>query len=137
MAKILVIDDHDGVRHFLREALVCEGHQVETAPDGETGLKRFQAKPVDLVIADIFMPGLSGMELIHRLRKYDQHVRIIAISGGAPDLTPAGDYLPLAEYFGANMLLQKPVSVLELETAVRRLLGASAPPEYVPEAAFA
>lgn len=116
MARILIIDDEDLVLYTLRSILEQRGHDVATAGDGRTGLDLFAAGLFDLVITDIVMPVMPGLETIVQLRRRAPDVRIIAISGQRP----AGnlDLLDAARAFGAARALGKPVSRTALVAAV-------------------
>jgi CheY-like chemotaxis protein len=106
MAKLLVIDDDEQVRYFLRRTLEKEGHEVSEAADGVEGLKTFHLGSVALVFCDLIMPNKEGLETIRELRGIDPNVKIIAISGGF-HLTGT-DFLPLAKALGAVKVLRKP-----------------------------
>ena len=82
MARILVVDDEEGIRTLLRNILVREGHHVTTAADGVEALQVVDTQPVDLVITDLIMPEKEGVETISELRKRFPAVKIIAMSGG-------------------------------------------------------
>ena len=81
MARILVIDDEADMRGLLEETLQSAGHEVSLAADGEEGMKRFRARPADLVITDLYMPGQEGLETIMQLRREFPSVAIMAMSG--------------------------------------------------------
>ncbi|MEW6232873.1 MAG: response regulator, partial [Chloroflexota bacterium] len=66
--RILVVDDDPQILNFLRRGLAYEGYAVDTAEDGESALKRALQVPPDLVILDVMMPGLDGLEVARRLR---------------------------------------------------------------------
>jgi len=66
--RILVIDDNAAIRELLRLVLEEEGYEVIEAADGAEGLRRYQAEPTDLVITDLEMPGMDGLELLRALR---------------------------------------------------------------------
>ncbi|HTL66593.1 MAG TPA: response regulator [Lacunisphaera sp.] len=123
MAHILVIDDDALLREVLRLGLERFGHQVSEARDGRSGLAVQQARPVDLVITDILMPGMEGLETILELRRHYPQVKIIAISGGG--LGRAGDYLTMAAKFGAHRVVSKPFSMTRLAELVTELLEES------------
>ncbi|MEM1433034.1 MAG: response regulator [Pseudomonadota bacterium] len=121
MSSILVIDDDEHVLEVISEMLRLEGHSVATAGDGRQAEREFDAKPFDLVITDIIMPEQEGLETISRFRHKNQHLPIIAISGGGrsgPDT-----YLSMAEQIGANASLTKPFDLSDLVAAVTDLLG--------------
>ena len=81
MAVILIIDDEKSIRNVLKDILQHEGYQVEEAPDGEQGLKLFQSKPFDLVLCDIKMPKLDGMDVLQQIMELNPEVPVIMISG--------------------------------------------------------
>ena len=120
MAEILIIDDEPGVLGFLREVLEDAGHSVAEAPDGETALRQFMRAPSDLVITDIFMPRMDGIELLGYLRTLSPGVRILAISGGG--LFSPAQALKDATHLGADRILQKPFSKEEVLKIVNETL---------------
>ena len=68
MAKVLVVDDEPAIRMLLQAILTQEGHDVDTAADGVEGLKSVQADLPDVVLLDLVMPGMDGIEVTRRLR---------------------------------------------------------------------
>ncbi|MCD6138064.1 MAG: response regulator [Deltaproteobacteria bacterium] len=120
MARILVIDDEQGVRLFLREILERDGHKVADAPDGKAGLRLFSKEPADLTIVDIFMPEKEGLETIRELRREYPGVKIIAISGGGQ--IGNFDFLHMAKRFGAICTIAKPLEKKEMLDAVHEVL---------------
>jgi len=121
MARILVIDDEQAVRLFLREILETDGHEVVDAPDGKAGLRLFSEEPADLTIIDIFMPEKEGLETIRELRREYPGVKIIAISGGGG--IGNFDFLHMAKRFGALRTIAKPFEKKEMLDAVQEALG--------------
>lgn len=81
MADILIIDDEKAIRKTLTEILTFEGYKVEEAADGEEGLKKFREKNYDLVLCDIKMPKLDGIEFLQRAGEVNADVPVIMISG--------------------------------------------------------
>lgn len=81
MAEILVIDDEKAIRKTLLEILSFEGYKVDEAADGEEGLKKFKEKTFDLVLCDIKMPKLDGIEFLQKAGEINADVPIIMISG--------------------------------------------------------
>ena len=120
MADILIIDDEPGVLRVLRKILEGEGHSVTEAPDGEVALRHFEGKPADLVITDIFMPGMDGIEFLVHVRKTFPDARVLAMSGGG--LLSRDQALSDASLLGADQILQKPFSKEEVMEAVTRTL---------------
>ncbi len=81
MPNILIIDDEKAIRKTLTEILSFEGYKIDEASDGEEGLKRFTEKNYDIVICDIKMPKLDGIEFLERSRLINADVPVIMISG--------------------------------------------------------
>jgi two-component system, NtrC family, nitrogen regulation response regulator NtrX len=81
MADILIIDDEKAIRKTLTEILSFEGYKIEEAADGEEGLKKFKEKTFDLVLCDIKMPKLDGIEFLQKAGEINPDVPIIMISG--------------------------------------------------------
>lgn len=81
MANILIIDDEKAIRKTLSEILVYEGYKIEEAADGEEGLKKFSEKIYDIVLCDIKMPKMDGIEFLENARLLHPDVPIIMISG--------------------------------------------------------
>jgi CheY-like chemotaxis protein len=121
MADILIIDDEPGVLGILRKILESAGHSVTEAPDGEVALRHYEGKPADLVITDIFMPGMDGIELLVHIRKTFPDARVLAMSGGG--LLSRDQALSDASLLGADEILQKPFSKDEVLEAVNRTLA--------------
>lgn len=120
MALIMIIDDDPMIRKMLTQAFVSENYDVIDAPDGRTALRKFKTEDVDVVITDIIMPDMEGIETIRELRKIRPDAKIIAFSGGG-SLSPDG-YLRIASSMGAQYTFQKPISIKELSKAVKDLL---------------
>jgi len=79
--RILVVDDDAMVRSAVQLMLESAGYAVDAAIDGEDGLKRYSATPADLVVVDVFMPNMSGIELVDKLRELNPDVRVLVMSG--------------------------------------------------------
>ena len=120
MATILLIDDDDEVRETLRELLEARGYDVAAAPNGRVGLEILSERGADVVITDIFMPEMEGIETIMQLRATRPGVPIIAMSGGGPWNTV--QFLTTAQHLGAVETLAKPIGFDELISAVRTAL---------------
>jgi len=124
--RILVIDDEESVRFVVQEILAFAGYEVTTAPNGKVGLQLFRKDPTDLIITDIFMPEMEGLETIRELRREFPQLKIIAMSGGGE--SGMLSFLTYAKRFGALRTLRKPFSRQELLTTVQELLAADEPP---------
>jgi len=121
VASILVIDDQEPIRRIVRRALENERHAVLDASDGELGMQILERETVDVVITDIFMPELDGIQTLREIRKRFPAVRVIAMSGG--DSTGLLDLRKDAELLGAVKSLQKPFTAREIVDVVRAVLG--------------
>jgi DNA-binding NtrC family response regulator len=115
MATILVIDDQEPVRSLLRAVLEGAGHEVLEASNGRRGLELYRKRSADLIITDIVMPEMNGLELMLELTRNFLNVKVIAISGG---LESEGS-LSVAKLLGARQTFQKPLDMGELLSAVR------------------
>jgi len=89
VARILVVDDDQVVRLLLRAVLERRGHSVVEAGNGDEGFRCYQAAPADLVITDIEMPVMDGLQMIRELRSAFPSAKIIAISGDRGRLAAA------------------------------------------------
>jgi DNA-binding response OmpR family regulator len=74
MGNILVVDDERSIRNTLKDFLELEGHTVETAAEAESALAILQSKPMDVILTDIILPRVSGVELLRRIRAISSHV---------------------------------------------------------------
>lgn len=122
MAHILVIEDDSSVQFLFGQWLKGEGYSVTLADDGREGIRQLELKKPDLIITDIMMPEMDGIEVIQAVRKIDKNLPIIAISGGMRDLPI--NFLSHAKKLGASFIFEKPVILSELLCAVRQALGA-------------
>lgn len=119
MADILLIDDEALVRRFFRQVLEGAGFGVGEASTAKDGFRLLRERLIDLVITDILMPDMDGLEVTRVLHRDFPKVKIIAMSGGQQDV----DYCNVARYLGAHETLMKPVAVQRLLDTVARLLG--------------
>jgi len=116
MATILLVDDDEAVRSMLRRALQRRGYDVIEAAEGGAALRALSSATVDLVITDILMPGMEGIETIQALRRTYPNLKIIAMSGGGR-MKPEG-YIEVAKAFGAFRVFTKPFDNEELIAAI-------------------
>jgi DNA-binding response OmpR family regulator len=115
MASILVMDDEAPIRTWLSMALQSAGYTVLEASNGREGLRVYRQRPADLVMVDLLMPELNGLDTIMELTREFLDVKVIAISGLAAD----HDMLKTARLLGARQTLHKPFGIEELLKAVR------------------
>jgi DNA-binding response OmpR family regulator len=121
MKKILVIEDDRVLRETIREILTNENFEVYDAANGQEGLAMHRIFNFDLVITDILMPEMDGLEVIMMLKKTCPATKIIAMSGGGR--VSAKDYLKVASEFGSNDTLLKPFSNIEFVDKVNAVLN--------------
>ncbi|MCX8061155.1 MAG: hybrid sensor histidine kinase/response regulator [Anaerolineales bacterium] len=113
--RILVIDDEQGIREGVKRGLTPQGYIVETAENGEQGLALFRDHPFDLVLIDVMMPGISGIDLIGEIHKIDPDAVCVIITGYA-----TVEMAVRAIKEGAYDFLTKPFSVDDLLLVVRQ-----------------
>ena len=119
MATILVIDDEQITRSILHAVLEEDGHQVLEASNGRVGLALYQERHVDLIITDIVMPEMSGIDLMLELTRKNHNVKVIAISAGLN----SDRGLRVATALGARRTFHKPFNVEEIRRSVRDVLA--------------
>ena len=122
MKRILLVDDVPAVRLSIRAALETAGYQVLEASDGTEALALLDSQAVNLIVTDLWMPNLDGVELLKRLRAANANVRVIAISGGGTR-KPIDVSAALAQTWGADAVLYKPFDNDDLVGEIKRLVG--------------
>ncbi|MDP1947021.1 MAG: response regulator [Nitrospirota bacterium] len=115
MATILIIDDEESIRILLRSALEAAGYEVTEAANGRQGLELYRRKPADLVITDILMPELNGLDMLLELTREFLNAKVVAISGAGGEK----NVLDVAKLLGARQTFRKPFSMPQLLGAVR------------------
>jgi len=121
MTSLLLIDDDAQFCRMLAERLGLEGYSVQTAADGKPGLAEFRRGNYPLVILDIILPDMEGLETLHELRRIKADVKVIAISGGG--MGDPGTYLRSARLLGADAVFTKPLDWPLFIAELRRQLG--------------
>ena len=132
MQRILVIDDELFVLEALKRVLGSTAVAVIGASNADAGLTAMRESPVDLVIVDVILPGMDGVEAIKIMRRDFPDVRIIAISGGGnfglnsylPEAISTNAYLAACKAAGANGTLAKPFETAELRALILQVQSA-------------
>ena len=118
MYRILIIDDEENIRSVLSGILEDEGYEVDTAADGLEGLEKASGGGFDLVILDVWLPGMGGLEVLESIKKIYRDLEVIIISGhGNIDMAVK------ALKNGAFDFLEKPLSLEKVTTLVRNALA--------------
>jgi two-component system response regulator (stage 0 sporulation protein F) len=110
MATVLIIDDQESIRALPRATLEAAGHEVMEASNGHIGLDLYRQKPTDLVITDILMSELNGLDMIVELTREFLDAKVIAISGSGEGKNVLGH----AKLLGARRTFRKPFSMTQL-----------------------
>jgi DNA-binding response OmpR family regulator len=127
-STILVVDDDEAVRQVLTFPLERDGYKVVQARDGEHALECFSANAVDLVVLDVMLPRLDGLEVCKQLRA-QSGVPIIMLTARDDELDKV-----LGLELGADDYITKPFSIAEFRSRVRALLRRARAPRHAPEA---
>jgi len=119
--QILLVEDDEAFADMLQTTLIQAGYAIVHARNGKEALRLYDAHLPILVLTDLIMPEIEGIELIIELRRRHPGVKIVAMSGGGRSSPHA--YLPMAQLLGAARTLPKPFSNKELFAAIQDLLG--------------
>jgi CheY-like chemotaxis protein len=125
MARILIIDDDESVRTASKKILEANGFDVVAVADGASGVNAIKDQQFDLVIVDLFMPGMNGLDTTKAIRKLNRLVPIIAASGfmfgrSCPDMP---NFEAMVMEAGATSALYKPFRPKELVQAIEKAIG--------------
>ncbi len=121
MRSVLVVDDDPSIRALIRLYLEGAGYAVAEAADGRQAMKALASQPPDLVVLDIFMPEMDGLEVLQQLRNQCRSCKVMAISGGSAKI--GMDLLGHATIFGADDVLEKPFDAKTLLSKAEALLS--------------
>ena len=133
MPRVLVIDDDEAVCRAIEAVLRRHACVAVVADSGQLGIRLFEASHFDVVMVDIFMPGMDGLEAIKGFRKRAPGVPIIAMPGYTPHRSsaPVPDFLGMASKLGATHCLQKPFTSHQLIAAIDACLDLGTPSDLV------
>ncbi|MFO7780510.1 MAG: sigma-54 dependent transcriptional regulator, partial [Spirochaetia bacterium] len=117
MSTILVVDDEEGIREVLSAILQDEGYEVRVAADGIEGLAIMESESVDLVLLDVWLPNMGGVDVLKKIKEDSPEIPVIIISGhGSIDIAVK------AVKLGAFDFLEKPLSLERVTTAVKNAI---------------
>src|SRR5258706_5328175 len=116
MARILLIDDDDGVRSAFQNILRAAGHEVAAHGCGRAALAAAEAAAFDLVLTDVLMPDMDGVEILRAFSKRAPRPRLVVMTGGSAML--GMDLLSIAPALGADGTIAKPFPAKDLVAAV-------------------
>ena len=120
LARILVVDDEELIRDLLKMVLMDEGYTVVTAADGEEAIGRLEASPFDLVITDLVMPRVNGVEVLRAAKRIDPNYPVMVITG-----YPSVETVTKLVRLGAGDYLTKPFNLDVVKVTVAKLLEMS------------
>ncbi|MDD5217375.1 MAG: response regulator [Candidatus Omnitrophica bacterium] len=118
MKKILIVDDEMGIVDEVRDFLTEEGYEVHTADTGKDGIDRIQVVKPDLLILDMKLPDMSGLEVLKVCKETQPETKVIVNTGYVDQ-----KIIDESERLGRDTFLQKPFDLERLRTEVDRLLG--------------
>ena len=123
MPRILIIDDNEAFKKMTCEILKSEGYEVLSASNGKEGVKLCRGQPVDLIVTDLLMPDMDGIETIRELRSTSPDSKVIVVSGGGT--AGSGDeYLESVQVmFDIKHTFSKPFDMDQFLQAVKELVG--------------
>ena len=121
-ATILLVEDEELLRAGVQEVLEIQGYKVITAPDGEQALACLAAQTIDLIITDLVMPKMDGVDFVKQLRKIKPDLPVIVVSGSTRNIMQRYG-IDSIQVPGANASLPKPFKSVDLIEQVRQLLA--------------
>lgn len=116
--RVLVADDEASIRELLGKTLALAEYHVDSVPDGRAALERLRLDNYDLLIADLRMPGVDGLQLIREARRFNANLKVIIITGYSSESAAIE-----AVNLGVNGYLTKPFRVAQVLSAVAKTLG--------------
>jgi CheY-like chemotaxis protein len=122
MSRILIADDEPMVRTLLRVLLRSAGHEVREARDGSEAVQACREADFDLIVCDLLMPAMDGLETIRELRRDHPRLKVVAMTGGG-GLGAGVDLLRMATLMGADASVRKPFSRQDLLDVIEEALG--------------
>lgn len=122
--RILIVDDDPRLLHVVSMYLGIEGYEVDTAPNGEEGLRILEQRRPDLIVLDVMMPGIDGLEACRRIKSNPETRTIPVVLFTALSRT---DDVENGRAAGANRFINKPFSLIGLGAVIRSFLSEDSP----------
>lgn len=119
MAKILLAEDDEALSHFLQKSLRRAGHRVTYAKDGEEAYNFLQNEEYDLLLTDLSMPGMDGIDLVKKIRNQLTELKIMFITGFSAVAIEANE----TEFNGEADVISKPFHLNDLTNRIEKMLG--------------
>lgn len=116
--RVLIVDDDDDLRSVLCDALRKRGYEATDSASAASGLRILQHHSFDLILSDVVMPDMDGIEFLRKVKKENPDQPVVLMSGN----TIGQQFFKAAELFGSKVNLQKPFSIDEMLTAIGRVL---------------
>ena len=123
LPRVLLVEDEQPFRELLQAFLEGQGYQVQAVRDGRCGARWLESNPVDVVVTDLCMPEVDGMQLLMSIRRLHPQMPVVAMSGGV-----GGEMVGMlraAKLLGARGTLEKPFSLHQFATVVREALASA------------
>ena len=117
MPKVLVIDDDEMVLALVQHILSLEGFETMTTADGPQGLTLYKERRPDIVLLDLALPGMNGLEVLRKIRQLNDHAKVIVVTGSGSD-----ESAEVALRYGACDFVRKPVDYAEFVKRIRAAL---------------
>jgi len=119
--RILVIEDDPFMRETLQDVVEDKGYYITTVANGKRGISLHEKEHYDLIITDVLMPDIDGLEVIMKIRQNFPQTKLLAVSGGGH--ISSKEYLMMARELGSNGVVQKPFNNDELVEKIASLLN--------------
>ena len=121
--KILIVDDEKAIRRTLKEILEYEKYDIDEAEDGEIGLEKIEKKNYDVVVLDIEMPGIDGIETLKRIKEINSKIQVVLFTGhGSEETRRMGEVLGAFSYVDKIDGLPKLAPMIEGAFRLRKVL---------------
>lgn len=119
--RLLIVDDEDALRESLKRVFLRDGYEVDAVSSSEDALRNIEEKTYDLIVTDIILPGMNGIELLRKLRQRKPDTKVIIITAYASIESAVASMK-----IGAYDYLVKPIDHSEIKSAIRKALEAPA-----------